>query len=217
MRKMFLSILAILCLTSGIALASDSGASGSLSAPYENSGTDDTGDDFLSTLFANDNNYAGNSFDISGITPVTVVGFDVNLDVILANYTIDVWYREGTADGFEQNVTGWTLLGSEVVVPAGADNPTHVNVGGLMIGAGETYGMIITAQEAVSGTGGFMYTNGGPNTYTNANMEIVTYRGLSEGFPPASVFTYRAWNGTVHYDYGVSLESSTWGEIKATF
>ena len=112
---------------------------------------------------------------------------------------------------------GWTLLGSEYVAAAGVDLKTHVDIGGLYIATAETVGVIITAQEAVSGTGGFCYTNGGPNTYSNSDISITTYRGLPAGFPPASVYTYRAWNGTVHYLYGTALTRNTWGNIKAGF
>ena len=208
--------LVVVCLVSGLAIANDDGTENSTpSYVISNVGpwTDDTGDDFLTTIFASDNQFAGNSFDVGALTPLTIVGFDVNLDTGLPDHTVDVWTREGTADGFELNAAGWTLLGSDVVVPAGMDLPTHVDVGGLYMDAGDTVGIIITTQ----GNTDFRYTNGGPNTYTNSDMQIVTYRGLAEGFPPSSVFTYRAWNGTVHYIWGTALERNTWGSIKTAF
>ena len=218
MRKLLspLLSLALICLVSVYAFASDSGVENS-AATLESPGTDETGDAFLTTLFAQNNNFAGNSFDIEALTPLTVVGFDINLAANLSTYTIDVWTRVGTANGFEQNASGWTLLGSEVVTPAGSDLPTHVNVGGLFIDTGEIYGTIITAQEAISGIGGFCYTNGGPETYENSDMAITTYRGLSDGFPPPNTYEFRIWNGTVHYDYETSLSNSTWGNIKIEF
>ncbi len=218
MRKLrfFVLSLALVGLIWGFAVANDDGTerySTRYAASYEGPGTDDTGDDFLTTLFASDNQFAGNSFDVGAYTPLTIVGFDINLDTGLPNHTIDVWTRDGTADGFEMVAAGWTLMGSDVVVPAGANLPTHVNVGGLYLDAGDTVGIIITTQENTD----FRYTNGGPNIYTNSDMTIVTFRGLSGGFPPGSVFTYRTWNGTVHYVYGTALNRQTWGSIKATF
>lgn len=218
MRNLQYSILSLvlLCLVSGFAVANDDGTeyySSSYEASYEGPGTDDTGDTFLTTLFAEDNGFAGNSFDVQAYTPLTIVGFDINLQIGDPNHTIDVWMREGTADGFEMVAAGWTLLGSDVVVPAGTDLPTHVNVGGLYMEAGDTVGFVITTQAYT----GIRYTDGGPNTYTNSDMGIVTFRGLSDGFPSGSVYAYRAWNGTVHYDYGTAIEHETWGSIKATF
>ncbi|MCD4701368.1 MAG: hypothetical protein K8S24_05865 [Candidatus Aegiribacteria sp.] len=210
-------MLVLAFLFQGSALAvTDSGAESSSTSCFAPN-TDDTGDGFLTTIFAQNNNFAGNSFDIIASTDLTVVGFDVNLDTNLPSWTVQVWTRAGTADGFEQSATGWTLLGTDVVVGAGSDLPTHVNVGGLSMLNGETVGVIITVVEAVASVGGFFYTNGGPNTYSNAEMSVITYRGLSDGFPPGSVFTYRAWNGTVHYDFDTALDQESWGFIKTDY
>ncbi|MBD3277714.1 MAG: hypothetical protein GF388_05390 [Candidatus Aegiribacteria sp.] len=180
-------------------------------------GTDETGDDSLTTQFAANNNFAGNSFDLIAANDITVVGWDINLATYLPDYDINVYWKEGTADGFEQNAAVWNLLGSINVVPNGENIPTHVDLGGLEITAGDTIGVIIQSPEAVSGTGGFMYTNDGPYNYSNSDLEITTYRGLSAEWPPASVFTYRGWNGTVHYNYGLALDKETWASIKNVF
>ena len=209
--------LVLVCLIPGLALArTDSGAEAS---PYPHSlpATDATGDSELTTLFAQNNNYAGNSFDLIGVDSLTVVGWECNLGPDAPSYTVHVYWRDGTADGFETSTAGWNELGSVVVVGAGVDQPTHIDIGGLEILTGETKGIIITAEEAVAGVGGFYYTNGGPNTYTNDTVTIYTLRGLAVGWPPSGTFAYRAWNGTVHYNYGVALDRSTWGSIKANF
>ncbi|MCK5116474.1 MAG: hypothetical protein KAR44_07715 [Candidatus Aegiribacteria sp.] len=198
----------------------DSGAEGSPSsgcAPL----VDGTGDAGLTTQFASDNNYAGNSFDIVGTQQIILDGFDINLDnADLSEFTIDIYYREGTAYGYETSAAGWNLLSSQVITASGVDVPSHVDINdtdAITIEAGETVGFIITAQEAVSGIGGFMYTNGGPNTYSDAFIDIVTYCGLPQGFPPASTFVFRSWNGTVYYWYGTALERRTWGSIKVGY
>ena len=214
MRKLPLValLLALFCIVPGIAIATDSGATFP-PGPGNPPGPDTPGS--LTTLFASNNNYAGNSFDITPTTDLTVTGWDVNLATSPNPYTVQVWWREGTANGFEQVGAGWTMLGQAIVNGAGVDLPTHVDVGGLAIAAGQTRGIIITALEAVGGVGGFNYTDGGPNNYSNAEMTVRTYRGLSEGFPPASVFAFRIWNGTVYYDFGgTPTEEKSWGAIK---
>jgi len=80
-----------------------------------------TGEGSLTTIFAQNNNFAGNSFDIDATTDLTVVGWDINLDSMGASRTIQVWWREGTADGFEQVAAGWSMLGSVSVVGNGID------------------------------------------------------------------------------------------------
>ena len=213
MKILSFAVLGLVCLVSGLALATDDGTDCSLETNPGAAGTDAYGDAWLTTLFAWNNGFAGNSFDVFASTAITIVGFDVNLAVGEPSHTIDVWMRDGTADGFELSASGWTLLGSDVVVPAGADLPTHVDVGGLFMDSGDTVGFIITTQE----NDDIMYTNGGPNDYSNADIAIRTFRGLSGGFPPGGAFTYRAWNGTVHYLYGTALVRDTWGTIKSTF
>ncbi len=211
-------VIAIACLVPGLALATDSGA---LYGPGPGGPPPifDRSDGFLTTLFASDNNYAGNSFDITPNVDVNVVGFDVNLTNLGFDFTVQVWTRQGTANGFETNPAGWSMLGEVAVTPAGTDLPTYVDIGGLQIAAGETVGVIITAVEAISGVGGFNYTNGGPTNFQNSDMVVRTYRGLAEGFPPTGTFEYRQWNGTVYYDYGqpVPVEDTTWGAIKVGY
>lgn len=205
-------------IVAGAALAApDSGAltAPALTAPA--AASDSTGDGQLTTQFNQNNNFAGNSFDIEALVDVTVVGWDINIDTVVPLWTVHVYWREGTANGYEQTSTGWNHLGTDNVVGMGANQPTHIDIGGLDIAAGELVGIIITAEEAIPGTGGFFYTNGGPTTYSNADMSLTTYRGLSDGFPPGTVFSYREWNGTVHYNYVTPIVRSTWGTIKAVF
>ena len=219
MRTLLLSALMLALACSGAFANNDSGAEaingqGGPVLPA-------TGDASLTTQFAQNNNFAGNSFDITAMTDVTVVGWDCNIAPVLPTVTISVYYRTGTANGNETNPAGWNLLGSDVVVPAGIDLPTHVDVGGLNIAAGETVGIAIHCGECVSGTGGFHYTNiPAGATYSNADMTVTTYNGFGTPFPPApSIFSGRSWNGTVHYDYATStpVESTTWGSIKIGF
>jgi len=216
-RKFLFStlVLTLVFVIPGLALAKTDSCNVPAPLGHSMPGTDDTGDSEITTLFAQNNNFAGNSFDVIATADLTVVGWDCNIGPDAPSYTVHVYWREGTADGFELSTAGWNELGSEVVVGAGVDQPTHINVGPLEIEAGITRGIIITAEEAVSGVGGFYYTNGGPNTYSNSTVTVITYRGLAAGWPPPSAFTYRAWNGTVHYNYGVPLARRTWADIKS--
>lgn len=212
MKLMFLTAAVLVFLVSGIAIADDDGSMSSYTSISSHStpDVDATGDAFLMTLFARDNGFAGNSFDVTALTPLTIVGFDCNLDA--GPTEVSVYYKEGTADGFELIVGEWTELGTISVTSAGSDLVTHVDIGGLSIDTDETYGIIII--ETMSN---MEYTNGGPTVYSNDDMTIETLRGLSLGWPPASAFEYRAWNGVVHYDYGVSLARQTWAGIKTFF
>ena len=135
----------------------------------------------------------GHFFDVTVTTPLEITGFDVHLNTFAA-LAITVYWRLGTSSGFETNAGAWTMLGSEVVTANGFTFPTPVNVGGLMLVPGQTYGLYIEG-------GPMVFNVFGPTTFANADMSLTT--------DVASVFTPFAnpqvgieWDGTVYYDTG---------------
>ena len=98
MRNAILSAFLISLACVGLAFgATDSGAPAG--PPGQPVPPIDTGDGSLTTLFAQNNNFGANSFDLTPNVDMTIVGWDVNLDVDVNPWTIQVWYRAGTADG----------------------------------------------------------------------------------------------------------------------
>ena len=149
----------------------------------------------LTTTWAAGNGSAGNMFDITAYTQLTIDSFDINGST---TGIMEVWYRPGSYVGFTSSNAGWTLAGSFSVVSAGTGNPTRLPVGGIEIPAGETYGIYVTY---VSGS--ISYTNGtGANqTYSNADLMFLgghggSYFGLT--------FSPRVWNGNIYYTAGVA-------------
>jgi len=163
MRKLLPIVLALAftCVGTGPVLAADDGFEHGLSAGGEVT-TREIGDGSLTTLFASNNGFAGNSFDLTAAVNLTVVGWDMNLDA--GTWNVEIYYRMGTANGYEQNPGAWTLLGTELVVGAGVDQPTHVDIGGLTLASGDLVGIVARVQEYSA----FNYTNGGPNNYSVA-------------------------------------------------
>ncbi|PKP23930.1 MAG: hypothetical protein CVU03_14140, partial [Bacteroidetes bacterium HGW-Bacteroidetes-2] len=153
----------------------------------------------ITTFFTGGNSFAGNMFDVtaSGADDLLIDGFDVN--VTAGSGTISVYTRPGSYVGFEGSAAGWTLMGSEVVTGAGSNLPTPVNVGGLTIPAGQTYGFYVTVSDYPSLT--MNYTNG-DNVFSDANITIAT--GVGKGDPDftGSTFASRSWNGTIYYCSG---------------
>lgn len=155
----------------------------------------------LTTLFASDNGFAGNTFDIENIggDPVTITSWEVNLDPSGSTNTIEIYWRVGTCDGFQGNPAGWVLLGSDTgVVSAGDNNPSTVTMPPFTIQPGELFGIYVDVAN-FTGSTLMRYTNGGPTTFSNTELSITTYHG--QGDPAfTTFFTYRQWNGTVYYD-----------------
>jgi hypothetical protein len=169
----------------------------------------------LTTLFARDNGNAetgGIYFEIENLETETVqvVAWDVNLDDG-GSYDLSVWYRQGTYSGFEQSPAGWTLVGTDAgVVSNGVDVPTPIDVGGLDIPAGETYGIAMTLVP-IAAIGGFQYTNGtGSNeTYNDGTLELRAGSANNVAFATGAVFEPRVWNGTVDYDVTQPVPEAT--------
>lgn len=171
----------------------------------------------LTTLFAADNSFAGNTFDLENTSaaPIMIQGFEVNIDDVppLGNAnTIDIYFKTGTAVGFEADASAWTLLGSDTnVISQGLDVPTPVDVGGLVIQPGEVYGFYVD-MSTYDGTDVIAYTNGGPQTFTNGELTLTSNSG--QGDPAfTSVFFPRIWNGTVLYSAAGSQPVPTLGMV----
>jgi len=151
----------------------------------------------ITTTYAGGASQNGNMFDVtaSGPADIIITGFDIHVNTIGA-VSIDVFYKAGTYSGFEQDPGFWTPLGSATVTGAGPGNPTPVNIGGLIIPSGETYGIYVTRSD-----GGWLSYTIGPNTYSNADITIDT--GTGNIFLFGDVFDPRTWNGTIYYEASI--------------
>ena len=151
----------------------------------------------LKTTFRGGNGHDGNMFDITAQDVITITGFDVSHDGGGAT-TFEVYYTAGGFAGHETTPGDWTLLGTDTITPigstSGAGVASHIDIGGLTIHPGETYGIYVT--DNVNLSGGLDYTNG-TETWTNDEITISTGKGIA--YPFAGTFNSRSWNGTVHY------------------
>jgi hypothetical protein len=162
----------------------------------------------LTTTFSTNNSFAGNMFDVEviGGQMVTIEGFAVNLED--AASTISVYVRDGSYVGFESTPTGWTLAGTATgVVPQGANNPTPVDIGGIVLQPGMVYGFYITVTSYPSAS--MLYTNGA-NVYSDDHLQITA--GIGKGSPDFTGGTFypRIWNGTIYYTTGESVPFRGW-------
>jgi hypothetical protein len=152
----------------------------------------------LTTLFASNNGFAGNMFDITPTADLEITAIDINVTAAGTLAEVDVWYRAGTSVGFENSSAGWTFLGSYSGTSAGQDLPTNIDMAGngMTFLGGQSYGMYVDLTSYSTQT--FRYTNGA-NTYSNADLSLTTNVGKGSGFG-GSTFTPREWNGTIYYD-----------------
>jgi len=163
----------------------------------------------LTTLFASNNQFAGNMFDLTvkSSLPILINSFAVNVTLPGTEQKISVYYKTGTYVGSESNPAAWTHLGTATGTSAGQDLPTLINIGGLTLNPGQTYGMYVfltdyTVNPPPAGVASMRYTNIPPALTIYENDDLKLTGGVGKGSPPftGSTFNNRMWNGTIYYD-----------------
>ena len=155
----------------------------------------------LTTLFAYNNQYAGNMFNVTALSADDIVihSFDVNITSASGeNASISVYYRLGGYAGYETNASDWTLAGTTSVVSSGLNTPTSVTVGDFTLTAGQTYGIYITVDNYQMPYIRMYYTNG-TTSYQDENLKI--FQSIGRGTPDFTgvIIQDRIWNGTIYY------------------
>jgi len=105
-------------------------------------------------------------------------------------------------------------MGSDAgVVSQGVDLPTPVNVGGLTMTAGQVYGIYVDV-ASYDGSTQMLYTNGGPNIYSNPDLTLTTNDGRGNPAFTGQQFFPRQWNGTVFYNYVITAPTlPAWASV----
>ena len=148
----------------------------------------------LQTTFAGVNNHRGNMFNVTAQKDLVINSFDVSP---MGNTTVEVYYKEGTYIGYENNPAAWKKLGSANVVYTGS--PVNITVGKLTIPAGKTYALYVTSNQT---SVALNYSNGSVGeVFSDSNMTITTGAGLEYPFTglPPKLYSPRTWNGRINY------------------
>ncbi len=158
----------------------------------------------LQTTFAGGNTFAGNTFNLTAAKPLTIIGFDTNISNLTAfrrNESVSLYYRNGTAVGFENNAGAWAFFGTDTSVSnQGEGNPSLVNLSGLEFAPGQLRGMYVDLASYLDGTNQINYTNSaGPTNYANGDFTITSNSGQGSPAFVGSTFPNRIWNGRVYY------------------
>lgn len=154
--------------------------------------------DSLGTYFSQQFAGLGNYFDIVAAKALAIDSFAVHTQR-MDSLKVEIYYKEGSYAGFENNVSPWNFLGDIEVLGRGRNELTKVPLGNLGMLSGDTLGILIVL-EGMSG-----YTNGN-FSFDNEEMKINTGPGINTIWT-GSLFPTRAWNGKVYYR-SVLCESS---------
>ena len=159
----------------------------------------------LTTTYAADNGQGGVMFDVVPNTNMTIESFDAN---VYAGTTaqVTIYWRLGTANGFQNSADGWNVMGTATVVSQGENIPTHIAIGGLSLIAGQTYGIYIDTGPS----SGVRYTNG-RTTYSNGDLTLNTWFGKGRPAFTGGTFDPRIFNGTIYYAAGPATTCASEG------
>lgn len=143
---------------------------------------------------------AGPFMDITAAVPLTITSFDMYFRGTL-NRNVSVYYKVGTYVGSETTPGAWTLIGTVNVTPAGDGIATPVNLGGVSIPSGQTYGFHVWDNLGTGGSdGGGLILDADAPPHSNAQMTLTSGAYTCDS-PFTSVNPGFGWEGTVHYVY----------------
>jgi hypothetical protein len=137
---------------------------------------------------------------------VRVVSFEMYFRGTV-NRDVEVFWKVGTYVGSETDPNAWTSLGTVNVTPGGNGTLTPVNLGGVDIPPGATYGFKVWDGGTGGGDGPGLDLRMGGTTASDPNLSLSSnaytcyepFNGLSTGF---------GWQGNVIYgDVPVELMS----------
>lgn len=150
----------------------------------------------LATPYTGFYSQTGSMFDITATNEVFITGFDVHLQYGTGDF--EIYYKQGSYVGFEQNPAAWTLAGVATGVPAaGFGQPTPVPASfSIHMDAGSTYAFYIASTNY-----SYIYYDIGTaagNVYaSDANIQVK--EGSADYYPFGYPSAPYKWNGTVHY------------------
>ena len=137
----------------------------------------------------------------TGTSPITITSFEGNVNSVVGlPVSFEIYYTTTatTYVGNTNNAGAWTLMGTANSISAGANQPTIVPIGGLVLQPGQTKGIYFVL-SSYSATNSLRYTNGN-NIYNNG--DLILDAGIGKGNPnfTGTNFTSRTWNGTIRYN-----------------
>ena len=153
---------------------------------------------------ATDGGCEGAFFDVrAGNEDLPITGFET---VLVGTADVRVYYKPGTYAGSETNAGAWTLLGSQTIVGGSGFIQTlyPLNVGGVVIPAGQTYGFLIySGNSGGSGSLATRYQVDSSASFSNGDVTLSGGSGSCGGDRLNNPFdgfnTDRVWRGKVLY------------------
>ncbi|MBL8898191.1 MAG: PKD domain-containing protein [Planctomycetes bacterium] len=143
-------------------------------------------------------------YDLNVASAVRITGFDCNLSTANANVSLELYIKPTTYVGSQTVPAAWTLSGTAGPVtsaPAINQPTTFVLASPVILTAGQ-YGVgyrVIGSGQRYTGTGAGVQV-----TTTRTEMTLTSGAAIS-GLFTGSLFSFRNWNGCIHYTGATGL------------
>ena len=166
-------------------------------APVPQPNADDNGMNLLETTYVDTSGQGGNMFDVVALKDVMI--HSMNIHIVEGTQNLELYVRDGTYEGSEQNPTHWNLIASTSIEGMGVGIPTEVptnTFSPVEIYAGMTKAWYVTIQNpemrysSGSGTAGNIFAH-------NGDLQIL--EGVGNVYPFGATFFNRVWNGSLKY------------------
>jgi PKD repeat protein len=137
-------------------------------------------------------------YDLNVINAVRITGFDCNLTATVgSSVTLELYTTPTTYVGATTNAAAWTLVGTAgPVLSSARESATSFTLASPVILTPGSYGIgyrVIGGGQAYNGTG-----TGTQLTTANADLSLTSGAAISAFFS-GSFFSFRNWNGCIHY------------------
>lgn len=168
----------------------------------------------ITTTFASNNGGSTdwvNMFDVTvnPINGIAITRLDVNISSAANTaFTIDVYTTTASTTyvGSELVPANWTKVSSGAGIAVGRDMPTPVDVTDFLLPQGSTGFAVHYTGAGMAYSG----TSGTPPVQNYSNAEVSLQLGASTaGFFTGTLFSPRAWNGTIYYTCFLCAAPST--------
>jgi len=176
-------------------------------APVPQPNADDNGMNSLETTYVDSSGQGGNMFDVVALKDVTI--HSMNIHIVEGTQNLELYIRDGTYEGSEQNPMHWNLIASTSIEGMGVGIPTEVptnTFSPVEIYAGMTKAWYVTIQNPE------MRYSGGSGTAGNIfahNGDLQILEGVGNVYPFGATFFNRVWNGSLKYTKSESHLSTT--------
>jgi M6 family metalloprotease-like protein len=153
----------------------------------------------LTTTFDGGTRQAGNMFDVLTFEDISITGFDIHI-IDEIEVQVDVFTKEGSHVGFENDCEEWSMVASISVMGAGNGKPTYLTFessGPLVLPRDHAQAFYITLRHGKN----MRYTPGiGSGALVAVDDNIAIFEGVGKSYLCGATFFDRIWNGAIYYE-----------------